>query len=179
MLMSMLVAGGCPPANDHRPPYEGDPANLTGRDLAGQCVKLIHGGRVAEVPHGPTRNWTFVWLDRDPVEQARSHVKFLRAVAPVTGAGPVGGDEVLIPTLAASYAADRPALLGQLRRIGPVLVLDYGRIVAQPRKASRLLRRDVWPGLDVDAAAVQVQDRDPRCSTDVSTELAQMNRGGR
>jgi hypothetical protein len=164
LLMSMLVAGGCPPAGHPDPPYEHDPAAVEGRNLAGRCVKLLHGTRMAVIPHG-TPTWRFVWLDRDPHQQARSHVKFL------TGFGVDLAPEATAE-LAASYAQDRPVLLGTLRRVGPVTVLDYERVLAQPRKTARLLRRWVWPGLDVDAATAVVHDRDGACRPDMAVEVS-------
>lgn len=175
MVMSMLVAGGMTPGNAADPPYEGDPAALHGRDLSGTCVKLLDGAGLASVPQGPTPSWRFVWLDRDPLEQAKSYVKFLRTLAPVTGVGALDRD---IPALAHSYRRDRPQLLGLLRRIGPVLVLDFERVLANPRKAAKLLRREVWPGLDVAAAAGVVHVRDGACRPDLSAEFRLIGRGG-
>lgn len=166
MLMTMLVAGGCPPAGHTQPPYEHDPATLEGRNLGGRCVKLLHGGAMAEIPDG-TPTWRFVWLDRDPVEQARSHLKFLTAF---TATSRLRELAALESGLAASYAADRPVLLGALRRVGPVTLIDYERTLAQPRKTAKLLRRWVWPGLDVDAAAAVVHVRDGRCRADMAFE---------
>ena len=168
MLMSMLVAGGMRPGNAGHPPYEGDPASLRGRDLGGTCVKLLFGGRMADIPAGPTAAWRFVWLDRDPMEQAKSYAKVLRTLAPVTGNVPAVGSEARVAEV---YEQDRPALLGGLRRIGPTLVLDYERVLAQPRKTARLLRREVFPALDVDAAAAVVHKRGPACLPDLAVEL--------
>jgi hypothetical protein len=168
MLMSMLVAGGCPPGNARQIPYEGDPAALEGRDLTGTCVKLLHGSRMGEVPAGTPR-WRFVWMDRDVDQQAKSMIKFLGMMAPVTGVTPRPNSERRI---ARAFAEDRPYLLGALRRVGPVLVLDYERVLTAPRKTAKLLRRDVWPGLDVDAAAAVVHRRDGRCVPDLAFELS-------
>lgn len=173
MLMSMLVAGGCPPGNAAAVPYEGDPAALAGRDLSGTCVKLLHGSRMGEIPAG-TAAWRFVWLDRDADEQAKSMVKFLTVMAPATGIRPVANAE---RRLARSFAEDRPYLLGALRKVGPVLVLDYERVLTQPRRTAKLLRRAVWPGLDVDAAAAVVHKRTGRCLPDLAFELSTL--GGR
>lgn len=169
MAMSMLVAGGCPPGNDTRIPYEGDPAALVGRDLSGTCVKLLHGGRMGEIPEGPTPAWRFVWMDRDPAEQGKSMAKFLTVMAPVLGLQALRPSPV---RLARTFAEDRPYLLGALRRVGPVLVLDYERVLTQPRKAAKLLRREVWPGLDVDAAAAVVHKRGGKCRPDMAFELS-------
>lgn len=167
MAMTMLVAGGCPPGNAAEPPYEGLPAGLVGRDLSGTCVKLLHGSRMGEVPAGPTPAWRFVWLDRNPVEQARSMVKFLRVMAPVTGITPRPGSEI---SIARTFEQDRPQILGALRRVGPVLVLDYERVLIRPRRAARMLRREIWPGLDVDAAAAVVHERGAACRPDLAFE---------
>jgi len=175
MAMTMLVAGGCPPGNAAEPPYEGLPSGLVGRDLSGTCVKLLHGGRMGEIPAGPTPAWRFVWLDRNPVEQGKSMVKFLHAMAPVTAITPRPGAAV---GLARTFEQDRPGVLGALRRVGPVLVLDYERVLARPRKAALLLRREVWPGLDVDAAAAVVHERNGLCRPDLAVELG-MKPGGR
>jgi hypothetical protein len=174
MAMSMLVAGGCPPGNAATVPYEGDPAALVGRDLTGTCVKLLAGGRMSEIPEGPTAAWRFVWMDRNPAEQGKSMAKFLTVMAPVLGI------QALRPSptrLARTFEADRPYLLGALRRIGPVLVLDYERVLAQPRKAAKRMRREIWPGLDVEAAAAAVHKRDGKCRPDIAFELSTL--GGR
>jgi hypothetical protein len=169
MLMTMLVAGGCPPGNATRPPYEGNVDELYGRHLGGTCIKLLDPDVMARVFAGPTPQWRFVWLDRSPVEQAKSYIKFLTAMAPVTGVRP---DTRAVERLAAGYERDRPAILGALRGVGPVLVLDYERILAQPRKTAKLLRREVWPALDVEHAAAVVHERDGKCRPDLAAEVS-------
>lgn len=162
MVMTMLVAGGAVAGGAARPPYEGDLEEIYGGDMTGRVVKLLdHPARMG-VPFA--REWRFVWLDRDPVEQAKSHAKF---VEPIVGPLQPGSVELL----AASYERDRPALIGRLRRHGPVLVLRYERILTNPRRAARRLR-EVWPGLDVTAAAAVVHARDGRCLPDLSVEAA-------
>jgi hypothetical protein len=170
MTMSMLVAGGCPPGNAAEPPYEGAPADLFGRDLSGTCVKLLDPEMesTSVITSGPTPAWRFVWLDRDPVEQAKSFAKFVSTMGPVSGLN-VG--RVDIGRVADSYRRNRPRALGMLRAIGPVLVLDYERVLISPRKAAKLLRRETWPLLDVDAAATAVHERDGRCRPDLAYEL--------
>lgn len=163
MVMSMLVAGGMTPGNAQEPPYEGDLETLHSLDLSGTCVKLLDSVTYYGVPPAPS--WRFIWLDRDPIEQAKSHVKFTASIL----GRPVGGEAV--QCFADSYAADRPKVLGLLRRAGDVLVMDYERILANPRRAAKELRK-VWPALDVDRAAAVVHERDGRCRPDLSVELA-------
>lgn len=171
MAMSMLVAGGCPPVDDATdPPYELANARLAHHlPLAGRCVKLLDSATYCGLPRPPAGGWRFVWLDRDPVQQAISLLKML------TGFGNVSADQVAsdaVDRLVASFARDRPRLLGMLRQAGPVLVLDYETVLAQPRKTAKLLRREVWPALDVDAAAAVVHRRDGTCRPDLSVEAA-------
>lgn len=168
MTMQMLVAGGLPPGNATDPPYEGDPKALVGRDLTGTCIKMLDRYVIAAVLAGPTPAWRFIWLDRAPLEQARSYQKFVAALAPVTGINPAAFTP---QQLANTFARDRPAYLAQLREAGPVLVLDYERVLAHPRRAADRIRRAVWPGLDPQAAAAVVHQRDGRCRPDLSVEL--------
>lgn len=134
MTMQMLVAGGLPPGNATEPPYEGDPKALIGRNLAGRCVKLLDPCGTAAAVAGPTAGWRFIWLDRDPLEQAHSYLKLLKSMAPVTGAS------FTPQQVANTYARDRPARITQLRAAE--------RVTRRPRKAATLIRREIFPGLD-------------------------------
>lgn len=165
MTMAMLTAGGVMPAAGVGPPsYELPNIRLAYRlPLAGHSVKLLDAPLHFGVPDAPA--WRFVWLDRDPVEQAKSTLKL---VAAVDGSEYEPG---AVDLLTRSYEADRPRALGRLRRHGDVLVLQYERVLANPRKAAKLLRREVWPELDVDAAAAAVHQRDGRCRDDLNFEL--------
>lgn len=109
--------------------------------------------------------WRFVWLDRDPGEQARSHVKFLSSFM-------TGLDEDAVARFAASFPRDRSQAIGQLHGGGSVLTLRFEDVLADPPAAAGRLRRAVWPDLDVAAAAAVVHRRDGRCLPDLSTEEA-------
>lgn len=165
MVMAMLDAGGCPPVAGSQPgSYELvdilDAYSLSPDQLAGRAVKLLD--HQADLGFPAARSWRFVWIDRDSTEQARSVVKFLQSIGMPTPDG-------LEQRLAHSYRTDRPGALGQLRRRGPVTVLRYERVLADPRKAAKRLRH-VWAGLDVLAAASAVHDRDSRCLPDLDFE---------
>lgn len=163
MVMSMLVAGGMTPGNASEPPYEGDLQDLWHLPLDGRVVKLLDSVSYYGIP--PASSWRFIWLDRDPIEQAKSHVKFTESIlgAPLRDGA--------VEQFAESYARDRPKVLGLLRRAGGVLVMDYERVLANPRRAAKDLRK-VWPELDVDRAAAVVHERDGRCRPDLAVELA-------
>ena len=172
MLMHMLRAGGLHPAGDVSPgslELAGGAAAAGGLDLRGRSVKLLDSVKYLGLPAGdpPVVTWRFVWLDREPVEQARSHIKLVQAVAP----------EVPLPlnpidTFVESYRVDRPDLLARYRAAGYVLVMQYERVLLHPGSAARTLARHIWPTLDVDAAAAVVHDRDGRCRPDLAVEVA-------
>ena len=174
MLMQMLAAGGIPmapgsdPASGELPldAFEalrhGDPA-----DIAGTAVKLLDLPLRSPLPTAAA--WRFVWLDRDPVEQARSHIKLLALVDPDIAARTA--QPWAFRDLVASYGRDRPRILGILRSVGPTVVLRYEQVLANPRRAVRHLRA-LAPDIDgIDAAQV-VHRRDGRCRPDLATEEA-------
>jgi hypothetical protein len=175
MAMAMLAAGGIPLAAGSNP-RSGELDDLDGLsavELAGRAVKLLD--LVVRQPLPPA-NWRLIWLDRDPVQQAKSTVKFLRGIAGVD----LRADAV--DQLAASYMSDRPDALRRLRATGPVLVLEYERVLAQPKRAARRLALHVagvddltavrpsglW--FDVRAAAAVVHRRDGSCRPDLAFE---------
>lgn len=166
MVMAMLAAGGLvsvPGSSPRSHELDGEQALLDARP-DGHAIKLLDHFVRLGLP--PASGWRFVWMDRDPVQQAKSHAK-LGALAGLD-LGPVQQE-----LFARSYMAERPTMLGQLRAVGPVLVLNYERVLAAPRKAARLLRREIWPALDVDAAVGAVHVRDASCAPDLAFELAE------
>ncbi len=170
MMMRMLAAGGCAPvAGAENPPHESTNLrtlwSMSPRQLEGRAVKLLNAPMLYNsVP--VAHEWRFVWLDRNPLEQARSHIKFL------TGIGGVSIQDVpgAVAKFAASYGSDRPRIVPLLRRNGPVLVMRYERILEHPHRAAKQLRL-IWPDLDTDKAAAVVHDRDGTCRPDLSEEL--------
>lgn len=181
MAMAMLKAGGVPfvdgsdSDSGELPALE--PGCLDDVRLEGRAVKLLDS--ILWFNPG-LANWRFIWLDRDPVEQAKSTAKFMAGLADI---GPIDVD-----VLAASYGRDRPKALGRLRALGPVLVLDYSRVLAQPKRAARQLAMFLagdptgtgpvpaaaLTGFDVRAAAAVVHRRDERCRPDLSFELSRV-----
>lgn len=163
MVMKMLDAGGLPPvpgSSDRG--YELEVfSDLRARQPGRHAIKLLDHFSRGGVPQADS--WRFVWIDRDPVEQARSHAKLVAAFGVALSAAQ-------FDLLIASYGRDRPGLLGQLRRSGPVLQLDYERVLVNPRKAAKLLRRWTWPELDIEAAAAVVHERGPKCLPDLAFE---------
>lgn len=161
MVMGMLTAGGLPAAADAAHPWELTMQELRAVPLGGRAVKLLDIPRNAGLPPAP--GWRFVWLDRDPVEQAKSQAKMMDVM--------LGHrlTAVEVARFAVSYTRDRPYMMDLLSKHGHLLVLRYEQVLAQPRRAARLLRR-VWPGLDVTAAAAVVHQRDGRCRPDMQVE---------
>ena len=138
-----------------------------------RAVKLLEAAAHPDlgVPPCPT-GWRFVWLDRDPAQQAWSQVKMIRTLAPVTGVDITEPPAMAAAKLAASYQASRAGLLRRLRAYGLVTVMRYEDVLADPPGAAELLRDRVWRWLDVDATATALHQRDGRCRPDMSVEAA-------
>lgn len=179
MVMSMLTAGGVEPVEGSSPgSFELSGldaiAALTTGQLAGRSVKLLDHIGIAGPP--PAASWRFIWLDRDPVQQAVSHTKFLIAVGAIE---PFDNDARLLwllRDLVASMRRDRPRRLAQLRSLGPVTVLSYEQVLANPGRAARHLAK-VAPGLDRPAAMAVVHDRDGVCRPDLAVEAGVLAAG--
>lgn len=163
MVMTMLDAGGLRPAGDVTATYElagleGIAAHIP---CPGRSVKLLEYG-IHEPP--PSGEWHFVWLDRDPFQQAISQLKFARLIAGLR----VSSDAV--NDLAASLVRDRPRALSALRKQGSVLVLQYEQVLANASRAVRQLAKVAPDSWDRDAAVKAVHDRSPGCLPDCAVE---------
>lgn len=167
MVMEMLYAGGLRPVDgsaeiSHELPDLGCLDELDRSVLDGRSVKCLDGFMHFGLPDA---DWSFIWVDRDPVQQAQSMVKFMRWQ--MDGWTP---EACAVPIFAESFERDRPEALSYLRERGPVLVLQYERVLVNPMKAAKGLAR-VWAGLDVYAAASAVHSRGPECQPGLTFEL--------
>jgi hypothetical protein len=158
-VMTMLAAGGVPTWGAV-PGYERDID--WNRVYNGTAIKLLD--QPLRMPIPVAREWRFVWLDRDPIDQARSHLKILSLLG-------IGGGPDEEAWLIEGFKSDRPKLIAKLHAHGRLVRMRYERILENPRKAAKTLA-GVWPGLDVDAASAVVHDRDGRCRNDI-WELSQ------
>lgn len=172
LTMRMLHAGGIPPVTGSSPgSYElsgglEQLASMPPRQLAGRAVKLLDYGQW--FPYLPAGiDWRFIWLDRNPTEQAKSTVKFMSFLMP----GMLRRDRGAIRRLAKSYRSDRPRLLGWYRSRGDVLVSSFEAILADPSaEAARFA--EFLPTLDAVAAAEVPLTRSAACAADLAVEIA-------
>jgi len=166
MVMQMLAAGGMPVVGEY-PAYEElecnpiTPALLPRLD--GKAVKLLNP-HLDPIPAGPC--YRAVWLDRDPLQQAKSTVKFLRSVAGVP-VKPCGAKRI-----ARAAVKDRPRALECLRQAlgGQPLVLRFEDILADPLGAARQLAMMCHRPMDVDTMARMVLPRSNKCRPDMLIE---------
>jgi hypothetical protein len=170
MVMTMLGAGGIPPVPgaDSRS-HELDfalAAELAPAVLAARAVKLLDSILYPEhAPLPSARRWMFVWLDRDPHQQARSQVKLLHGIGLRVPA-------IAVKKLEESYAADRPRALAALCDLGPVHVDRYERALSDPAAFAADLAAFLGPELPLDpsAAASVIHRRDARCASTLEFE---------
>lgn len=176
LAMQMLEAGGWPVVGrypDHEP-EEVSPFHqgaVTSRraheitvpaDWIGRAVKLIWpaawgwgGGSPAIV----------VLATRDPLIQAESQVKLMRAMMP---GAPIDSSRRKLRQLADANAEDTARARSLVQRAGaPLLEWPFVGVLRDPRRMalrlSSFLHEHCGQGLDVDRAAAMVIPRSPRC----------------
>lgn len=149
LAMQMLRAGGVrcvgkPPAfEDMRSAPHGPIEDGWFAKLAGRAVKVLEPALNRIPARVPRRA---IWLDRDPEEQARSYLRFLRVVH---GVAP-GDDGATIGKLARSLVRDRPRSIACLGVVP--LIVPFERMLAQPAAVAEEI--STFAGLDLDPAAM-------------------------
>lgn len=137
MVMEMLNAGGIAPVDgsqDRSHELDVDVQDWLAHapaQPADRAVKILDAAlRWPELVHARTDFDLFVWLDRDPTEQARSMLKLLRYVG-VPGLASVHA-------LAEGFARDRDRTLDLLRAHprAEVMELSYEQVLADPHDAA-------------------------------------------
>lgn len=160
LVMQMLQAGGVDVTGEH-PAFE--LVEFTGpRELAflsrfrGRAVKIIdpylfdwRGAPELKV----------IWLDRDPVEQAKSQIKFGAWVANL----PVKQTRSLLRQWTRSLRKDRPKCLALFKALGcELLSLSFESLVQEPLAAARCLA-EFTGAAPAEAMAAVVRPRGPEC----------------
>lgn len=172
MAMAMLDAGGIPPVDGTHPAsfellditmYE----RITDADVVGRSMKTFANLHHATAVARTKAPWRFIWLDRNPTQQARSSLKMMAEFAPEQ----LGDDpDEEMRRFARGTVQERPKYLGFYRGIGPVLTLQYERVLANPAKAAKQIAAFI-PGLDRAAMAAVVHDRTGDCRPDLAFEV--------
>lgn len=153
LVMQMLQVGGFPVTGEY-PAFEDERFSTEQQKApAGVAIKVLD-------PHvftPPPGKYRWLWLDRDPRQQAKSQVKFMRKVV-----GVPCGKETVLP-LAKSYERDRPACMEVIRRLGgPVLELRFEYVINSPRSAA--VDIEVFAGCrDREKMAAVVRKRSTLC----------------
>lgn len=156
LLMQMLTAGGWPAVDPEQAPwpsFEHPVNNGEGTlppDVSG-VLKWLDPQR-NRPPFERVRGSVF--LTRDHKQQARSHLKFLRAVGvPVDGAR--------WQNIAGSFRGDERRALATLRSLGPVMRTSFEALVSTPMAVLAEIAM-AWPGdrMDIAAAAAQLRLRE-------------------
>lgn len=162
MVMSMLDRGGFP-VGDAPPDYETHTPLLPGRVRAealvrfrGRAVKWIDPVR-SRIPAGTEART--IWLDRDPIEQAKSQMKLLGRS--------VSRREVRF--LASALRNEASQCRRMIPSLGPCLFLQFDLILANPYAAA-LKIREFLGELDAARAAAVVRPRSAACAPDLAME---------
>jgi hypothetical protein len=166
MVMTMLDRGGFP-VGDLAPAYEDRTPMLPGKVLMkdlepfrGIAIKWIDP-TLSKLPPG-LRART-IWLERDPLEQARSQFKLLG----------IRVSRAQVRAMASAVRSDTVRARQIVERLGPVLPMSFERILAAPIiEAARI--RDFLGHLDIAKASAAVIRRPAACAPDLIVEARLM-----
>ena len=118
-----------------------------------------------------TRSWPAqtLWLDRDPVEQAKSQIK----LAVACGVN-CRGDEKTVAQVAATLTRKREEALRRAGWHGPVTVLSFELLLSDPARAAGIMAEafEEFGVLDRDRAIQAVRQRDAQCAAGLELDLA-------
>ena len=188
LVMRMLAAGGAPVVGE-APDFErftiaemADPA-LTEAHVRGRAVKALEPHRLGNRhPLLTVRPRHAILLSRDPVEQAKSQINFVRTLAEDAMRTPGllyshrPDNRVLRRAITAAIVRDQ-ARAGTMLRTGnvPVTPLRFEMIVTDPAAAADRLAFQLrpWWRLDAAAMAAVVRRRDPAWSGSLDLEAAE------
>lgn len=168
LVMQMLAAGGMPTPYATFPSYEIDFSNtqVLMSALQGGAIKVLDP-HVNRPPLCQVYRW--IWIDRDPVEQAKSMAKFWRAafVDAPSSLPPMPefiGDQ--IAKLAEAFKRDRPRANGVMLKYTQctgILKLKFEDILADPAWAAYSLSKFCGGNLDEEKMVAAVRPRGPEC----------------
>jgi hypothetical protein len=167
LVMQMLAAGGMPTPHSEFPSFEiNNNTRFPVSDLYGGAIKVLDP-HIHQPPVGPTYRW--IWLDRDPVEQAKSMAKFWKAAMVDAPSGLPGFPELTedqIAILAEAFKRDRPwanGVMFQYTSCSGILKLKFEAILLNPPWAAHSLNKFCGGNLDEGSMAAAVRPRGPEC----------------
>lgn len=162
MTCKMLDAGGASVAGTP-PAYEPDPESITWETDAVKMVDPI-GNELSDLFPPPGRcRW--VWMLRDPKEQARSMAQMLSAT---------GRDVHYRRLMKTIRPGTRQHMRWLSRRGEPVSKFRCGDALASPLEFAQQIKEVSGLPLDTDAMCEVIDDRPPEHSGDLSKELRQI-----
>lgn len=170
-MMQLLWAGGAPVAGPP-PSFEDSRLGPGTTDLEwvraqrGKAMKWIDPSR--SLLPGDIKAKT-IWMDRAVKDQARSQLKMLTTLTPEI-AGPVTPQTVT--TMARSLKRDRVPTLAALRRRGPVLVVSFKELLADPINTAMTVQGFLGPEFLPSplTGSRAILTRAPECAPDLWVE---------
>lgn len=166
LMMAMLQAGGLPLYYDKgkETSWETDKQSLLPEHCAwlseceGKAVKILEPC-YSEIPSSSGLEYRSILMFRNPIEQAKSQLKFLRAV----GGFRVDTSNRMVKRLAHSIAADGQPMMESLERLGPVFPVVFEILLTKPVIVARQVEEFLGICLDLDAMVAQVRKRPTGC----------------
>lgn len=162
LMMRLLHTRGIPVLADNHTSFEFDMATRLPKDSAwlesagGKAVKILEPG-VFIPPRGQPYDW--IWMSRNPYEQARSNVKFLRQVLRVPA------DSAYRKKLERCIRQETPGLQKQLAGYpdSRFIEVSFEHLLEDPKRELARVNSAFDLSVDCEVAAVEVINRSPNC----------------
>ena len=161
LMMRMLHAGGMDVFCENKTDFETEliftlPDNNAWLGLCtGKALKLLD-------PHenlpSPSFDYRFIWMDRNPREQAKSQMKLLSASM---GIAPVNRRHAR--AMEASLRKEARTAHRICTAFGPTISIRFEDLLRHPRLTAKYVAEFLTRPLDIDAMARQVIDRPVTC----------------
>lgn len=173
LVMQMLEAGGVPVTGEW-PSFE---SALGLEDLDNEQMKSLDGKAIKklvpyQLPMPAGWNYVVMWIDRDPVQQAISSIKFLRTMFSSVPCEVLKIKKSDVLRYARNYNHDREKSLRALNRVAAkIIYLRFEELLSSPRYVANVLDYNMGGGLDVEAMTRAVLPRGPECQPSLDIEF--------
>ncbi len=163
LVMQMLSAGGYPTAGTW-PDFE-DEATMAPNPTRADWYKINQGKAIKVLdahlnPPPAGLDYRVIWLDRHPMEQAKSIIKF----ASVILHGEIRTNRAQARGIEKALKRDRLMAMNLLGGLSPALLrLDFEHVIARPSNVAAVLAVFVETVMDLNRMAAVVRKRGPDC----------------
>lgn len=169
LTMQMLHAGGYPTIGEY-PAFEDIRAGAFGHDTEwiskqqGKAIKILTPLAINKFLGA---DYKFIWVDRNPLQQAISQVKFGNLMMGLPA------NRKIIKTYENSYRSEKQEHINHIKKYTKhdIFYLTFENLLKNPTECARTIIEFVGASLDIEAMANQVIKRPPEAEKGLDIEI--------